>query len=204
MASIMMSLPMMLLLWRNYGIHMSKQLRLFVGIFPSPSTQEQLNQKAENWCRQLQTEVRLVPPELLHLTVKFIGNIENTRLGDLTTAFFKATGNLPSVSLQIRQLMVFPSPQKPRLLAAEIAQSPKLHSLFQFFDQGFSHLGIIADQRPFHPHITVARTRRWRKETISPVPLQLVEPIASVALIHSQLTPEGAKYTVLASIPLTR
>ena len=112
---------------------MSKLLRLFVGIFPSQSTQEQLNQAAENWCSQLETKVRLLAPELLHLTVKFIGNIERTRLSDFTTAFLEATDNLPSASLQIKQLMLFPSHRKPRVVAAEIARSPELNSIFQFF-----------------------------------------------------------------------
>ncbi len=180
----------------------SDRIRLFVAIFPSQFTQKQLKQKAENWCGELQTEVRILAPESLHLTVKFIGEVDNNHLGDLTTAFLKGTGNLPSASLQIKQLMLFPSPRKPRLVAAEIAQSPELHSIFQFFDQGFSDLGIIADQRSFHPHITLARARRWQKETITPAPFPLVEPIASIALVHSQLSRGGAKYTVLESIPL--
>ena len=181
---------------------MNNLLRLFVGIFPSQSTQEQLNKEAEHWCKGLQTEVRLLAPELLHLTVKFIGNVDSTNKRDFTTAFLKATGNLPSTSLQITQLMLFPSNRKPRVVAAEIERSPELNYIVQFFDEYFSDLGIIADRRSFRPHITVARARRWEKETTSPESFQLVEPISSVSLVHSQLTSEGAKYSVLASIPL--
>ncbi|MDJ0532852.1 MAG: RNA 2',3'-cyclic phosphodiesterase [Xenococcaceae cyanobacterium MO_207.B15] len=181
---------------------MSNLLRLFVGIFPSQLTRELLNKEAENWCSRLQTEVRLLAPELLHLTVKFIGNVDETSLSNITTAFLKATGNLPSASLQIKQFMLFPSNRKPRVVAAEIECSPELHYIFQFFAQGFSDLGIVAEQGSFHPHITVARARRWQKETISNGTFQLVEPITSVALVHSQLTSEGAKYTVLESVLL--
>ncbi|MDJ0689780.1 MAG: RNA 2',3'-cyclic phosphodiesterase [Xenococcaceae cyanobacterium MO_188.B32] len=145
---------------------MNKQLRLFVGIFPSQSTQEQLNFEARNLSKKLQTEVRLLAPEILHLTVKFIGNVDETRLSDFTTAFHKATNKLPSASLQIRQFMLFPSRRKPRVVAAEIERSPELDYIFQFFDRGFSDLGIVADQRSFNPHITVARARHWQKETI--------------------------------------
>ena len=184
---------------------MSKSLRLFIGIFPSQSTQKQLNQEAENWCRDLQTEVRLLAPESLHLTVKFIGNIDKTLLSDFTTAFLKATSNLPSASLQIGELTLFPSNRKPRVVAAKIARSPELRHIFQFFDKSFSDLGIIANQRSFHPHITVARSRRWQKETIAPTPkpFKLLESIATIDLIHSQLSLEGAKYTVIESIPLS-
>jgi 2'-5' RNA ligase len=183
--------------------NMNKQLRLFVGIFPSRSTQEQLNKEAENLSRKLQTKVRILAPEILHLTVKFIGNVDETQLSDLTTAFLKATGNLPSASLQIRQFRLFPSHRKPRVVAAQIERSPELDYIFQFFDCGFSYLGIVADRRSFNPHITIARARRWQKETISTVPVQLVEPITSVALIHSQLTLEGAKYNILSSVRLS-
>ena len=181
---------------------MSSLLRLFVGIFPSQSTQVQLNQEAENWCRTLQTEVRLLAPESLHLTIKFIGNIERTQLSDFTTAFLQATGNLPPASLQITQLKLFPSPRKPRVVAAAITPSPELQTIFQYFNKSFCHLGIIVDRRSFNPHITVARTRHWQKETISPASVRLVEPILSISLIHSQLTPKVAKYSIVESVPL--
>ena len=181
---------------------MSNLLRLFVGIFPSQSTQEQLYKEAENLSKKLQTKVRLLAPEVLHLTVKFIGDVDETLLSDITTAFLKAKDNLPSASLQIKQFMLFPSRRKPRVVAAEIERSPELDCIFQFFDRGFSDLGIVADRRSFNPHITVARSRRWQKETISTVPVQLVEPITSVSLVHSQLTPKGSKYNILSSVPL--
>ena len=44
--------------------NMNKQLRLFVGVFPSQSTQEQLNKEAKNLSQKLQTEVRLLAPEV--------------------------------------------------------------------------------------------------------------------------------------------
>jgi 2'-5' RNA ligase len=110
---------------------MNKQLRLFVGIFPSRSTQEQLNKEAENLSEKLQTKVRILAPEILHLTVKFIGNVDETQLSALTAAFLKATGNLPSASLQIRQFMLFPSCRKPRVVAAQIERSPELNYIFQ-------------------------------------------------------------------------
>ncbi len=186
----------------NEQVDMSKQLRLFVGIFPTQSTQEQLNKEAKNLSQKLQTEVRLLAPEVLHLTVKFIGNVDEAQLSDLTAAFLKATGNLPPASLQVKQFMLFPSRRKPRVVAAEIERSPELEYIFEFFDRGFSDLGIVADRRSFNPHITVARARRWKKETISPAPVQLVEPIISVSLVHSQPTSEGAKYNILSSVRL--
>ncbi|MGK7947835.1 MAG: RNA 2',3'-cyclic phosphodiesterase [Xenococcaceae cyanobacterium] len=181
---------------------MSNCLRLFVGIFPSQSTQKQLHQAAASWCKNLQTEVRLLKPELLHLTVKFIGNVESTRLNDLTTAFLKISGNLPSASLDIKQFKLFPNQRKPRVVAADIERSPELNYLVQCCEESFSNLGIIRDPRAFQPHITLARARRWQKENISPYTFRLVEPIESIALVHSQLSREGAKYRVIASVPL--
>ena len=64
------------------------------------------------------------------------------------------------------------------------------------------YLAIVGERRSFNPHITVMRSQRWQKETISTFPFQLVEPITSIALIHSQLTPEEAKYNILSSVPL--
>ncbi len=182
---------------------MGSPLRLFVGIFPSQSAQEKLNQEAQNCSKKLQTEVRLLAPEVLHLTVKFIGNVDETRLNELITAFLKARGKLPNASLQIKQFKLFPCHRQPRVLVAQIERSPELQYIFQFFNRSFSNLGVISERRSFKPHITVARARRWQQETIltAPVPL-VVEPITSVSLIHSKLTPEGAKYNILSSISL--
>ncbi|WP_036485469.1 RNA 2',3'-cyclic phosphodiesterase [Myxosarcina sp. GI1] len=179
---------------------MSDRLRLFVGVFPSLSTQQQLRQKAENYSQKLKTKVRILAPELLHLTIEFIGEVDATQLNDLTKAFLKAKGKLPAASLQIKQLMLFPSHRKPRVVAAAVERSPELDFIFQFFNEGFSDLGIIAERRSFIPHITVARSRHWQKETIFLTPFQLVEPVASVALVSSQLSPKGAKYEILASV----
>ena len=180
---------------------MNSSLRLFVGVFPSQSTQKQLNIAAANWCKSLQTEVRLLKPELLHLTVKFIGNVESNRLNDVTTAFLQATDNLPSASLQIKQFKLFPNHRKPRVVAADIELLPELNYLFQCCEEGFANLDII-DKRAFKPHITVARARRWQPENISIHPWKLVEPIESIALVHSQLSREGAKYRIVSSVPL--
>lgn len=196
----------MLLLSNGYKLikqdNMNQPLRLFVGIFPSHSTQEQLNLAARNFSHKLQTEVRLLAPEVLHLTVKFIGNVDATQLSEVSAAFEQARGKLPSASCYIRQFRLFPSRRQPRVVAAEVERSPELDYIFQFFNCGFSDLGIVAERRSFKPHITVARARRWQKETISTVSVQLVEPITSVSLVHSQLTPEGAKYNIISSVPL--
>lgn len=181
---------------------MSTLFRLFVGIFPCQSTQKQLNLEAAQWCKNLQTEVRLLKPELLHLTVKFIGNVESTSLGDLTTAFLQIADNLPSASLHIRQFKLFPHHRKPRVVAADIELLPELNYLVQCCEEGFSNFGITRAQKEFHPHITLARARRWHSEQISPYPWKLVEPIQSITLVHSQLSQEGAKYRVVASVPL--
>ncbi|GAB4529563.1 MAG: RNA 2',3'-cyclic phosphodiesterase [Pleurocapsa sp.] len=181
---------------------MNQQLRLFVGIFPRRATQELLNQKAKNLSQQLETQIRILAPEVLHLTVKFIGNVSETQSEDFKAAFLQARGSLPCASLQIENFQLFPSRRKPRVLAAAIERSPELDDIFQFFNRSFNHLGIVAEKRSFNPHITVGRSRFWQKETIFTAPVQLNEPITSVALVRSQLTPQGAKYNIIASVGL--
>jgi 2'-5' RNA ligase len=181
---------------------MNQQLRLFVGIFPRKATQKLLNQKTKNLSQQLETEIRILTPEVLHLTIKFIGDVSATQLEDFKAAFLQAKGNLPCASLQIENFQLFPSRRKPRVLAAAVTRSPELDSIFQFFNRSFNHLGIVAEKRSFNPHITVGRSRCWQQETIFTAPIQLIEPITSVTLVHSQLTPQGAKYNIIASVGL--
>ncbi|HIK36470.1 MAG: RNA 2',3'-cyclic phosphodiesterase [Geminocystis sp.] len=177
-------------------------MRLFVGIFPSASMQKQLYQKADDWCGKLKTKVRLIPPPLLHLTLKFIGNVEKRRMEEVKRAFLAGVGRFSSISFQTQQIMLFPSPSQPRLVAVAIQDNPQLDSAFQFFDSAFTDFGVKSDKRPFRPHITVARSRYWQRETIQPSFFSLIEPITSISLVQSQLTPHGSVYTILESIPV--
>lgn len=195
------------LLWDNIAsaFHfmyqtMDEQVRLFVGIFPSAAMQKQLYQKADDWCGCLKTKVRLIPPSLLHLTLKFIGNVEKRRLEEVKKAFLGGMGRFSSISFKTQQIMLFPSPSQPRLVAVAIQDNPQLNSAFRFFDSAFADFGVECDKRPFRPHITVARSRYWERETVKPSCFSLVEPITSISLVQSQLTPQGPVYTILESI----
>ena len=183
---------------------MSRTVRLFVGIFPSQSTQKKLNLETKNLAKNLQTEVRILAPEVLHLTLKFIGNVDETQLNNLTRVFLEGRDKLSSAALEIREFRLFPSSRKPKVLAAALEPSLELQDIFQFFAQAFKDLEKLGQKSSFKPHITVARARRWQKENIFPIPLRIVEPIRAVSLIHSQLSSEGATYTVLSSIKLSR
>jgi 2'-5' RNA ligase len=97
-----------------------------------------------------------VRPENLHVTLKFIGEVPETKLAAIRNAL---AGVRPdqSVTLDFRGLDFFPNDKHPRVFWAGIEASPNLKTLAADVDRATEKLGIPREQRPFTPHLTLAR-----------------------------------------------
>lgn len=143
-------------------------------------------------------------PENLHLTTKFIGDWPEERLGELVSALRGLPSRDP-IGIEIRGLGFFPNAQSPRVFWAGVHAAPGLAELARDTDRAAVALGIAPENRPFSPHLTLARVK-------DPVPMNaLRQAIASLPssdfgsftasafhLYHSRLTPSGSVYTKLS------
>lgn len=148
------------------------------------------------------------PPRNLHITTKFIGEWPEERLEELKEAL-AALPRCPAAHIRIRGLGFFPNPHHPRVFWAGIDAPPQLAVLAAGTDNALAGLGVAREQRPFSPHLTLARIK-------DPVPMQpLREAIAALPsvefgeftadrfwLYQSRLSPSGSVYTKLADFPL--
>jgi RNA 2',3'-cyclic 3'-phosphodiesterase len=103
------------------------------------------------------------PPEHLHVTTKFIGEWPEARLEELNQ-ILSAVPRPGSIEIAVRGLGWFPNERNPRVFWAGIESGPELATLAQATEQSITALGISAEEREFHPHLTLARRR-------NPVPL---------------------------------
>jgi 2'-5' RNA ligase len=155
--------------------------------------------------RAISKEPRWVRPENLHVTLKFLGEVPETKLDAARTALAQSRSEQP-VTLEFRGLGFFPNEKHPRVFWAGIQASANLMKLAEDIDGAMEKLGILPEQRPFSPHLTLARFERQG------VPEKLRIAIAENAqrefgtlrtnefhLIQSKLKPSGAEYTTLAS-----
>jgi 2'-5' RNA ligase len=153
-----------------------------------------------------------VKPDLLHITLRFLGEISPKEVENARVALREAAAQLAAFEFSVEGLGVFPSPQRARVLWAGVdAGREKLVDLAERISQALSARGFPPEDRPFTPHLTLARAReRLPAATVARLGALLqrpVEPIGhcpvgQVDLMQSVLGPKGPTYTSLDAVPL--
>lgn len=125
--------------------------RLFIAIDPP----EQLRLSIKSICHGLPTDTRWTPPEQFHLTLRFIGAVDD----HLALLIKKALSDLSYSPfwLQIKGLGYFPPRRQPKILWAGVAINPDLEQLQGRIENRLVQLGLTPENRKFHPHLTIAR-----------------------------------------------
>jgi 2'-5' RNA ligase len=148
------------------------------------------------------------PVENLHITTKFIGEWPEARLDALRDALAAMPPREP-IPIEIRGLGYFPNPHSPRVFFAAIHAGAGLAELARATEQALAKLGVPVENRPFSPHLTLARIK-------TPVPLAAMQrEIAELPstefggftaerfyLYRSRLNPSGSVYTKLSDYSL--
>jgi RNA 2',3'-cyclic 3'-phosphodiesterase len=187
-------------------------VRLFVALeIPAPVRDNLAAQIKElrDWPAALAYErLRWVCPENLHVTLKFIGEVEAAKLDGIRSAL-TAIGLDAPVDLHLRGLGFFPDEKYPRVLCVGLHASGNLPVLAREIDRALEGPGIARDERAFTPHLTLARfaSRGLHEKLRTAVQKNSEREFGAFQarefrLIQSKLKPSGADYTTLASFPL--
>ena len=158
-----------------------------------------------------EADVRWTRPENIHLTLKFLGNIEEDK-ADIIAEKIKGTCKCqPGFKLGISGTGVFPNNRSPRVLWAGIELNDEILSLQAGIEEVMASLGFEREKRRFSPHLTLGRFKSsHRKEAVLDKMDAYRENIFgimevnSVLLMRSDLGPGGAKYTKIAKCKLQK
>jgi RNA 2',3'-cyclic 3'-phosphodiesterase len=144
----------------------------------------------------------------LHVTLKFLGNVDEARLADVAAAL-GAAATVPAFAVDVRGLGAFPSATRPRVLWAAAPGSPAFARLAETVDRALAALGFAPEERGFTPHVTLGRVRQPRRDVALTEALEAAATrpfgtlrVEGVALMRSELSPRGARYTELATVAL--
>jgi 2'-5' RNA ligase len=192
-------------------------VRVFVAVGVSDAIRHDATRLRERVRRDLhaaQRALRWVDPQHMHLTLRFLGEIEEAaimRLAPMLAAGFDEA----SFAYALAGPTWFPGSARPRVLVREVRDGREiLERLAREVDRRLLQAGVEAekDDRAFRPHVTLARVRQGEDRTVRGVPPDWWsgaiawhdEAIAveGVTLFQSQLTPRGAVHTPLARAPL--
>jgi 2'-5' RNA ligase len=154
------------------------------------------------------SSLKIVRPEQLHLTLKFLGDTPTEQIDAIAAAGLSTVREtVPAIAC--RGLGVFPPRGRPNVLWAGLERVDELFRLAADIDAAMTALGFAPERRAFNPHLTLARFRsppprpmqRWLDEHRE-VAFGML-PVRKLVLYRSQLTPAGSIYAPVAKAPLT-
>ena len=154
--------------------------------------------------------MKWVGPEGLHLTLKFLGSVEEARLDGIRAALKTAAAQSRSFDFRCAGLGAFPDMRKPQVLWAGIlGDQGNLVRLARRTDESLAALGFPQAERPFSPHLTLGRIRspkglRGLTEVYSRAPFTPPGTVSAdkIVLYKSATGPGGSVYEALDTFPL--
>ncbi|HEY7653422.1 MAG TPA: RNA 2',3'-cyclic phosphodiesterase [Methylomirabilota bacterium] len=190
-------------------------IRSFVAILLPDAVREAVAAATER-LRPLCGAVAWVPPQNLHVTLQFLGGQSEEGLVAAEAALDDAAARCAPIEVALHGIGAFPGLERPRILWIGMAQGAlEVRALQARVADALAARGFPREERAWHPHLTIGRVfdeRRWRREAGPPLRTALAQlattafgtlRIAEVALMRSDLSPAGARYTTRRAVRLT-
>ena len=188
-------------------------VRVFVAV-DLPEDVERAMGAAARTLRDARIEgLRVVRPEGIHLTLKFLGDVPESRVDEIGHAVSEAVAGHGRFEVSTGDFGAFPNTRRPQVLWVGIGgrQEPLIR-LQEDVDAALGGMGLPAETRSFHPHLTLARLDRRTAAPARRLSMDALEatglsagmriPVRSVSLVQSILGGGGARYVRLFTAQL--
>ncbi|MGE5375609.1 MAG: RNA 2',3'-cyclic phosphodiesterase [Bacteroidota bacterium] len=189
-------------------------LRAFIAVEIPSDIQQKIHRETENFRSGINSMVRWVPPQNMHLTLKFLGDVSPNSVEFLVQMLRNEAEHVQGFDMHLAGLGAFPNLKRPRVLYIGIQAPAALDALARGIESGSRRLGYEAEERPFSAHLTLGRVRQnvsaagqqqiRRAVEGTQVDLLGTARVDSVHLYKSDLNPGGSVYTRLYSAPLKK
>jgi 2'-5' RNA ligase len=188
-------------------------MRLFVAINLPGEVRSSLGRLIED-LRIRGDIIRWTRENKIHLTLKFLGEVSSTLMGDVEGMLSERIPRHPPFEMILEEVGAFPNVKRPRIVWVGVRKDKVLEAIQRDLEDGFSELGFEKEGRTFKPHLTIGRIKRRRREqggddspTLNERPglkdfTGAAFRVTSVELMESFLKPTGAEYRVNKSIDL--
>lgn len=187
--------------------------RLFIALSVASLVKEELR-RAQNGLRAClpAATVSWTRIKQIHLTLKFLGDVDASRAEDLTESVRNRCAGIGPLLLRAAKIGFFPSAHRPKVIWAGVAaKENKLEHLQQQVESAAADFTSIEENQPFVGHLTLGRIKQIRSSEAQAL-VRAAEELSvrdfgswtanSVAIIRSELTSTGSRYTCLAEISL--
>jgi 2'-5' RNA ligase len=163
----------------------------------------------ENEIKNSGAIVKLVEPENIHITLKFLGDIEEEYVEKIEEIMKDSVNESNSFEIQLKGAGVFPNQNYIKVMWIGIKNGEQIGKIANNIDEKLSELGFEKDRRGYSAHLTIARVRSAKNKDKL---MQIIEKyrdiefanikVNSIILKKSELTSKGPIYTNLKEVIL--
>jgi 2'-5' RNA ligase len=186
-----------------------KAIRAFIAIEPPEAVRQAMATLQNRLKYSLTGAISWVRPEGIHLTLKFFGNIAEPDIARISNAVGPVAARFNPLDFEVRRLGLFPEIRRPRVVWLGLeGDISNLKVLQQEVDQELEHCGFSREDRDFRAHLTLARIKSTKGLSGLDRAMKKSETYEAghfradgLTLFRSNLTPQGAIYSKLASYP---
>lgn len=184
------------------------EIRTFI-CFELPESVKAALSQAQDHLRPLGHGVSWARIDGVHLTLKFLGDVEESRIDAVAAALEQAGAGCQPLKLSLAGIGAFPNVKRPRVYWVGVSEpSGRLLKLQADIEASLAELDFPKEKCPYSPHLTLGRVKLLAHpekiaqaiETYNPVPLSFSAD--EIVVMKSGLKPSGAVYTPLRRIAL--
>lgn len=183
-------------------------MRAFFAIWPSGEVRAALAEVIRRISKP-RDGVAWIPEDNLHVTVKFLGEVDVARAEELCDVLAITLSEIRPFTATLGRGGVFPDLRRPRVLFAGLSEgAERVTEAAARVEKCAEERGFPREDRPFHPHVTVGRVKNDRAARDAVTQLALAKipeisfPVRSVTLVESELSSAGSRYTIVREAPL--
>ncbi len=185
---------------------MSERIRSFIAFDIEDEQILRRFYKAQQMLIATAADLKVVKPENIHITMRFLGNITSPAVDSIYEAM--QTVSFSPIAVEIRGVGVFPKIQYPRVIWAGIKEgAEQLSNIFEQLEPKLRELGFRPDPKGFSPHLTIARVKsgRNKSELIRCLKDSVNYEFGTIKakclrLKRSVLTPKGPIYSTIREV----
>lgn len=199
--------------WRRQNI-----VRTFIAIEFPKEVRQQLTRISDTVQEELRVQhassaLRWTAVDKMHLTLRFLGETTKAQAQIIATGLREAANDHAPFALTIDRIGAFPNLRQPRVVWLGVGGDvQQLSTLQGTVEKAVQTAGFAAEDRPFSPHLTLARAQRGATHnTLRKVgqllqelrtPEQIAVTVGEIVYVHSELKPGGSVYTSLGHFAL--
>lgn len=161
--------------------------------------------------KNMDADLKLVEPENVHLTLKFLGDTDEKIVDEIAGVMEKSVNDVPPFRIKFSGVGVFPSMDYMRVVWIGVENAEKLGIISERLENDLSNLGFKREKRKFSPHVTIGRVKSTRNKGVLQNFLnENTEKdfgeldVKSIRLKKSVLTSKGLEYSTVKEAPFQK